>query len=122
MKTKQCYAGAKKSIELLCDDGDSSSVEQFLDSLQAKDRRKVDTLFELMCEKGSISNKERFKKLEGSDGVFEFKSFQIRLLCFFTPDNRIIVCRGLMKKKDKHDKGDISFSEECRRKFIGELP
>lgn len=118
MNTKECYCGAKKSIELLSDD-DDSSPEKFVTGLNAKDRKKVDALFELMGERGVISNKEKFKKLEGSDGIFEFKSFQIRLLCFFH-GRRVIICRGLIKKKDRHDKSDISYAESCRKKFLGE--
>lgn len=121
MKTKKCFEGQKKCIELLYEEDSSCQTDNFLNSLDPKDRRKVDVLFELMGEKGSISNKEKFKKLEGSEGIFEFKSFQVRLLCFMTPGRRVIVCRGLLKKKDKHDKADISFAESCRKQFLGEM-
>lgn len=117
MKTKVQYQGRKKQIELLSENDDD--VEQFLAGLSKRDRRKVDVLFERLGDHGVINNAEKFKKLEGTDGVFEFKSFQIRLLCFMQR-NRVIVCRGLMKKREKHDKADITFAESCRKKFIGE--
>lgn len=117
MKTKVQYQGTKKQIELLCENDDD--VEQFLAGLTSGDRRKVDVLFERLGDHGVINNTEKFKKLEGTDGVFEFKSFQIRLLCFMHR-NRVIICRSLMKKRDKHDKADITFVEACRKKFIGE--
>lgn len=120
MATKIAYQGAQKCIELLCTDDGVSQVQEFLDALDSSDRRKVDTLFELMGERGRISNDQKFKKLEGSNGIFEFKSFQIRLLCFYAPGGRLIICRALRKKKDKHDKADISFAEACKERFNGE--
>ena len=68
----------------------------------------------------SISNPEKFKKLEGSDGIFEFKSFQIRLLCFWAPGagRRLIVCMGLIKKRDKHSKSDVETAQTLRRAFL----
>lgn len=121
MTTKVAFQGSQKCIELLCADDGSCPVEEFLEQLSNSDRRKVDSLFELMGEKGKITNDQKFKKLEGSDGIFEFKSFQIRLLCFFAPGQRVIVCHSLIKKKDKHDKNDVSLAESCRTKFHGEL-
>ena len=117
MKTKGLYQGSKKSVVIFLDGEDD--VESFLDSLTASDRRKLDVLFERMGEFGVLNNREKFKKLEGSDGIFEFKSFQIRLLCFFVGD-RVVICRGLFKKKNKHDKVNIAYAETCRQKCIGE--
>lgn len=117
MKTKGLYQGSKKSVVILVDGEDD--VERFLDDLTASDRKKVGLLFERMGDFGVLHNREKFKKLEGSDGIFEFKSFQIRLLCFFVSD-RVVICRGLIKKKDKHDKVDIAYAEACRKKCIGE--
>ncbi|WP_176414768.1 type II toxin-antitoxin system RelE/ParE family toxin [Stenotrophomonas maltophilia] len=120
MKTKVLYKGSIKSIESLSADDGSWPVDEFLDGLSASDRTKVDALFALMGEKGRIANVEKFKKLEKSEGIFEFKSFQTRLLCFHAPGGRLIVCRGVQKKKDKHDKQDIEFAEACKKKFTGE--
>ena len=113
------YRGSKLTIELLLKADGSSPVREFLDSLSESDRKKVDTLFELMGEKGRITNDQKFKKLEGSNKIFEFKSFQVRLLCFFAGSGRLVICRGLIKKKDRHDKHDIQFAESCRAKFTG---
>lgn len=116
--TKIAYEGSKFRIELLVGPGGKCDVDEFLTALDPASRRRVDSLFELMAEKGSISNKEKFKKLEGSNGVFEFKSFQIRLLCFFAGAGRLVICRGLKKKRDKHGRQDIEFAERCRSVFL----
>lgn len=117
MQTKAAYVGAHKSIELYVEPDGSCPVETFLDALSSSDRRKVDALFEKMGEHGRISNEQKFKKLEGSKEIWEFKSFQIRLLCFHVPGKRLIVCRGVVKKRDKHTASDIGFAEGCRKKF-----
>lgn len=117
MATKLVYGGARFQIELLVSDDGKCQVNEFLEELDASDRRKLDVLFEYLGEQGRISNKEKFKKLEGTDGLYEFKSFQIRLICFYTSDKRVIVCRALKKKRDKHDRTDLDYAADCKRRF-----
>jgi hypothetical protein len=117
LPTITVYQGCMRSIEMLVDHDGSCPTQDFLDELDAKDKRKLDVLFSLMGDKGRITNAEKFKKIEGSDGIFEFKSFQIRLLCFFARNSQVVICRAVRKKKDRHDEQDIRFAEECRRGF-----
>jgi hypothetical protein len=119
LRTRLAYKGSAKSIELLVLDDGQCAVADFLEGLDSSQRRKVDVLFELLGEKGAINNREKFKKLEGTTSTWEFKSFQVRLLCFMAPGHRVIICRGLIKKTDKHSRADIDFAEDCRAKFLG---
>ncbi len=89
----------------------------FLDSLDASDRRKLDVLFEMLGNHGKISNKEKFKKLENSDGIWEFKSFQIRIFCFFAKGQRVVLAFGIRKKKDKHAPQDTARAKDYKRYF-----
>lgn len=120
MATIIVYAGSKRTIELLCNDDGTCPCKEFIDGLSASDQRKLDVLFEKLGETGKISNDQKFKKLEGSESIFEFKSFQVRLLCFYAPGGRVIVCRGVIKKKNKHDRTNVRYAEERRRGFLGE--
>jgi len=96
--------------------GDGSCpVGAFLDELPPSDRRKLDVLFERLGEHGRITNPEKFRKLTGSDGIYEFKSFQIRLLCFFGREKSVQLAHALVKKKDRHAPSDIAIAEERRR-------
>lgn len=117
LKTRCLFKGIKKSVYALVGEGDGQCVHAFLASLDRAARRKVDVLFDLYGSMGCIRNTEKFKKLEGSQGIFEFKSFQVRLLCFMHGDG-VVVVRGVYKKKDKHDKTDIAYAERCRRQFL----
>ncbi|MBV8215842.1 MAG: type II toxin-antitoxin system RelE/ParE family toxin, partial [Verrucomicrobia bacterium] len=48
-------------------------------------------------------NETKFKKVEGSNGIFEFKSYQMRLYCFFDGGDLIICTNGAVKKRDRSD-------------------
>ena len=63
-------------------------------------------------------NKEKFKKIEGSDGIFEIKSHQIRIFCFFAPEHRLMLEFGVTKKSDKHKKKDIKKAEKIKNWFF----
>lgn len=112
------YSGGVFTIEALCLADGSCPAGEFLDSLDSADRRKLDVLFERLGDHGEIRNREKFKKLEGSDGIFAFKSHQIRLPCFFTRDKRVMLCFGLIKKKDKYTTEDIRRAEDYRRRYL----
>ncbi len=76
-------------------------------------------LFERMGEQGQIRNREQFKKVEDTE-YFEFKKFQIRILCRFQPGRRLILVHGFRKKKDRIsraaiEKADRIFAEYTRR-------
>ncbi|WP_267096224.1 type II toxin-antitoxin system RelE/ParE family toxin [Xanthomonas sacchari] len=122
MPTRGEHTGLKASIELYEFEDGSCPAQDYLDELSVSDRQKVDNLFEMMGIKGEIRNDTKFKKLEGSDGIFEFKAFQIRLLCFYGkgPPKKLVISHGVTKKQDKHAKADIQRAEASRKKYFGE--
>src|SRR5690606_1190728 len=95
-------------------------VGEFLDGLDASDRRKLDVLFEMLGDHGRISNREKFRKLADTEEIWEFKSFQIRLLCFFAPGKLVLLTHAVIKKKDKHKKSDIEIAQERRRWYLSQ--
>lgn len=90
----------------------------FLDALDSSGRRKLDVLFERLGSFGKISNVEKFKKVEGSADIWEFKSSQIRVFCFFAPGRRVMLALGVRKKKNKHRRQDIERAEAYRQRFL----
>ena len=80
-------------------------------------RRRLQVLFERLAEIGKINNVELFKKLRDSDGIFEFKRHQIRIPCFFTTDKRVMLCFGVIKKKDDLKREDIRRAERYAKEF-----
>jgi len=117
LHTKCEYKGNFLSVVLLVLNNGSCPVGDFLASLTPQERRKVDVLFELIGCRGRISNKEHFKKIEGTD-LFEFKRHQVRLLCFYTEDKQIVICHALRKKKDRHKKRDLDLATDLRNLYL----
>jgi len=117
LRTKCEFTGHRLSIELLVLDNESCPVGEFLLQLTEQERRRIDVLFELLGTTGHIANKEHFKKIEGTD-LFEFKRHQLRFLCFYTADRRVVVCHALRKKKDKHRRRDLEHAAELMKKYL----
>lgn len=91
-------------------------AEEYINQLQEPDRKKLLALLKFTADNGPPKNPEKFHKVEGA--LFEFKSFQDRLLCFFQPYRVIIVTHGFRKKKDRIPPGDIDRAERLRREFL----
>jgi hypothetical protein len=57
------------------------------------------------------------KHLEGSDSIFEFKTNENRVLCFFFVGKRVILTHGFKKKQPKTPKGEIERAENLKKEF-----
>jgi hypothetical protein len=95
-------SGARVGIEAVVLADGSCPAEVFLDALGPADAAKLMALFDLFVRRfPQPMSREKFKKIEGTAGLFEFKSFQIRLPCFFRPGGRLLLTHGLIKKADR---------------------
>jgi mRNA-degrading endonuclease RelE of RelBE toxin-antitoxin system len=112
------FVGGRLTIQCLELADGSCPAGDFLDSLSTSERRKLDVLFELMGDRGQIFNPEKFKKLAGSDGLFEFKSHQIRIPCIFGRSRSVVLLFGLRKKSDRYKRKEIERAEEYREWYL----
>lgn len=109
------YSGAVFTILFsVCTDR-SSPAEKFFDELDGENKAKMLRLFKQMGDQGKIRSPEKFKKIEGSDGLFEFKSHQVRMPCYFLPGRLLVLTHGLIKKGDKLPPAEIRRAERIRR-------
>jgi len=83
---------------------------------QARMRASIDVFAD--TPHGRFLSREMFKPVEDTDGLFEFKAFQLRLFCFYAPGGRLILAFGVIKQRDKHDAGDIRRAEALRDEFF----
>ncbi len=69
-------------------------------------------LFERLAAVGKIMNREKFRPLgeTRNQRLFEFKSFQVRLLGGVRSGGRFVVAHGVTKKKDKHSPQDLEIA------------
>lgn len=65
---------------------------------------------------GPPANEEKFKKLGGK--IFEFKSYQDRLLCFFDGKGVLIVTHGYKKKGNQTPKSEIKKARDLMAAYL----
>jgi hypothetical protein len=110
------YVGAHFTIRCQELQNGACPVGEFLDGLPKSDRRKLDVLFEYLGEHGKITNPEKFKKVE--DGIWEFKSFQIRILCFYAPGRQVMLCNWEIKKRDNLKESTVRTARDRKQEFF----
>ena len=100
---------------ILLQDG-SCPAEDFLGSLQERDYKRLLSLLERTAQSGLPRNSQKFKKLEGA--IFEFKSYQDRLLCFFLPGQVVVATHGVKKKRERASRTEIDRAKRLRGDFL----
>ena len=108
------HRGAKFTLVFARSADGSYPAQEFFDALGQSDRLKVARLFHAACETGNFGNDEKYGDL--GDGLYEFKSFQIRMPFAYCGKQRsfIVVTHGFIKKRDKASKEEIA---KARRIF-----
>jgi hypothetical protein len=91
----------------------TSPAEKFLEDLSKSDQAKMLTLLQRASDVGwmNINNPTKFKKV--ADGWFEFKCFQIRMLCYST-GNDLTLTHGFLKKRDGFQQSEIERAKLIR--------
>ena len=81
---------------------------KFFDALDLLDKAKLMALFRIAGDHGQFHNSEKFGDLGG--GLFEFKSFQIRMPFAYAKNERgvIVVTHGFLKKKPRTSRQEIA--------------
>lgn len=108
------FKGSKFHLHEVVVDG-KHLLREFIDGLSEDDQKKIAALLKTTAELGVPKNEQKFKKLQ--DGLFEFKSYQIRIFCAFHGKAIIVLTHGIIKKKNKHDKNDIDKAIEILKKL-----
>lgn len=88
----------------------------FLDGLEPRERTKLDVLFQRLGDGPDLRSRTQFRKLRDTDGIFEVKSGQIRMLCFYAGRDLVLVF-GVRKKANRLPKKDIRRAISMKREF-----
>lgn len=91
-------------------------LAQFFDALPMREQAKLLRLFALLGDLGRMENPEKFGNL--GKGLWEFKSFQIRMPCRLLPGGVVLVAHGFRRKRDRAPKKEI---ERARRILAEDL-
>ncbi len=95
--------------------------KEYYDSLDVKAKIKILRLLKKFSETGQMSNREKFKKLPGTYGIFEFKSDHHRILCFFLENQRLkslVLTHGFKKEKARTPQAEIERTKSIKNGII----
>lgn len=96
-------------------------VEEFLDSLESRQARKVTWVLQLIEELERIP-RQYFKRLSGTDGLWEIRVVTggdaIRFLAFQDGENLVVLAHGFLKKSRKLPKGMIDTATLRRKDYF----
>lgn len=107
MERETAYAGTRFTIAFARDRSGDSPGSTFFQDLGVQDKAKLMNLFRIAGDQGSFHNQEKFGSLGA--GLFEFKSFQIRMpFAYAKRQSRLIlITHGFIKQKNKTPKAEI---------------
>ena len=118
LPSKLVYQGGALRIEFYVSLGGEAPAEDWLEGQTDSKQSKFAALFAWMGDQGKIWNERKFKHVTGSDQIFEFKSDDGRVLCFFLIGKRLVLTHGFSKKGDKTPKGEIERAEAIKKDFL----
>ena len=97
-----------------------SPVEEFIDSLNLKQAKKVVWTLRLVRDLERVPE-EYLKKLTGSDDIWEiriqFGNDIFRLLGFFEVSNTIVLTNAFSKKSQKTPEKEIGLAEQRKKEY-----
>jgi phage-related protein len=107
MARRVVYQGAVFAIAFAQETNGSCPAREFFDGLSLLDKAKLMALFQIAADHGRFHNPEKFGDLGG--GLYEFKSFQIRMPFAYASNERglILITHGFIKKKNKAPKEEL---------------
>src|SRR3990172_8370950 len=88
------YEGKAFRIEFYVSPGGRAPAEEGVETQAEAMQAKFAALFAWLGDQGRIWNERKFKHLTGSEQIFEFKSEDGRILCFFFFGKRVILTHG----------------------------
>lgn len=119
------YRGPRFVLEYARDASGKYPAEEFLATTALDPNREAEVasirhLFRVYGETGGIINKEKFKKLEGTNpALVEFKAFQVRVIGFYNGAGVLVLTHGCIKKKDRLPPEEIERAHRIRGEHLG---
>lgn len=113
MPIKLLTSGTKSDIFVYIDYRQACPTTDFIDELTKSEQVKIIALINRFAQHGEIRNEQKFRIEESP--IFTFKSFQVRVPCFFLPGaekRAIVLTHAFKKKSDKIPKQEL---ERARR-------
>jgi len=102
------YRGSRFTIAYARNREGRFPAQEFFNALERSDQQKLLALFKMLGDLGRFTNPQKFGDL--GNGLFELKSFQIRIPYAYAPSKKgwILLTHGFLKKKDKTPVSEIT--------------
>jgi phage-related protein len=113
------YRGSKLTVEFAKLTNGSIPGLEFLVALEDRWQARLRALFEPLGEFGRITNQEQFRKVR--DEFWEFKCFQVRMLCYFRPGGRVVVTHGFTKKRGDTPRSELLRARNIKTQYANKL-
>ena len=100
----------------------TEGAQAFLESLPHEAKEKI--AYNIRRVMAGEKNNEIFKKLENSDGIWEFRTLYrkiaYRLFAFWDTENEtlVIATHGIIKKTQKTPSKEITKAEDIKRRYF----
>jgi hypothetical protein len=126
MKTLVIRIGSRHTIRAIATEADDGgrdpcpALEFFQEQAAARpsEMTKLSALLTDTAKNGPPRDETKFKKLPGTDGLYEFKSPQgLRLLCFWDDGGLIICANGYVKGSQKAPKAVLNRGQRLMRDY-----
>jgi phage-related protein len=91
-------------------------VQDFIENLDEYEKKKILRLLTRTADNGLYTNEEKFRKIKGED-LWEFKSDQVRIFCFFDKGKIIILSHGFIKKSPKTPRNQIEKAKRLLKDY-----
>ena len=86
--------------------------------LHRENLTRLQALLTDVARNGPHPGDQKFKRVTGTDGLFEFKVYQLRLFCFWDAGRVIICTTGVVKKQDRSDRVAIRTALEWKAAYL----
>ncbi|MGA2267478.1 MAG: type II toxin-antitoxin system RelE/ParE family toxin [Bryobacteraceae bacterium] len=114
MHRPTAYAGSLFTVVYaVCADRSSPGAQFYRTELDDLERAKMNTLFKYIGDHGRITNQEKFRKLQGE--LWEFKSHQVRMPCYYLPGRLLVITHGFRKKGNSTPPEEIARAGRIRQ-------
>jgi phage-related protein len=127
MKTLPIRIGARHRIVAIATEAEDGGHDPcktlafFQEQARAwqEEMEKLGAILTDTCENGPPHDQTKFKKLHGSNGLYEFKSSQgLRLICFWDDGGLIVCTHGYVKDAQKAPKSEIELGQRMLRDYF----
>ena len=115
------FVSARWRVVSRVDANGASELVEYLNSLRgetASDRDRILRRLLALAQRGSISNVQQCRLVEGSDRIYEVKGDFVRVF-FFLDEGRLVVCsHGTLKPKKKRVLAEAKKAERFREEML----